>query len=152
MNTAERIVNRKNDKWFKILVDEKYQFNREVQQATEEEIREAGFDHDIVLTAFRFKNLQPDFIRQIVEYDKTIKKELENELIYDIHGYSIHASAFYQNMYIYLQLNLAEYSELKYYNEQVGQMYIDQMNKEYGKSDIAKFIDYNGKVQDIIVI
>ena len=152
MNTAERITNRMGGKWFGVLVSQRYNFNRDIQQATEAEIREAGFDKQIVLTAFRFKNLEPDFIRQIVEYDKTIKKELEHELEMDIQRYSIHAPAFYQNMYIYIQLNLAEYSELKYYSEQVGQMYMKQRNEEYGKSDIAKFVDYNGKVQDIIVL
>lgn len=152
MNTAEKITKNMNGEWFRILVSQKYQFNRDVQKATEAEIREAGFDKQIVLTAFRFKNLEPDFIREIVESNKGIKTQLEHELIMDIHRYSVHASTFYQNMYIYLQLNLAEQPELKYHNEQVGQMYMKQRNEEYGKSDIAKFVDYNGKVQEIIVI
>ena len=117
----------------------------------EEEIREAGFDHVIVLTAFRFKNLQPDFIRQIVEYDQSIKKELEHELIYDLHDYSIHASAYYQNMYIYLQLNLAEQKELKYYSDQVGQKYMNQLQLEQESKHIYSFIDGTGRKIDQII-
>lgn len=152
MNTAERITNRMDNRWFGVLVSQKYNFNREVQQATEAEIREAGFDWEIVHTAFCWKNLEPDFIREIIESYPQYKTQLEHELIMDIHEYSIHASAFYQNMYIYLKLNLAEQKELKYYSEKVGQMYMKQMNEEYGKNDIAKFIDYTGRVVETITI
>lgn len=152
MNTAERITNIMNGEWFKVLVSQKYDFDREVQQATEEEIREAGFDQQIVLTAFRFKNLEPDFMREVVESTKGIKTQLERELILDIQQYSVHSSTFYQNMYIYLKLNLAEQRELKNYSEQVGQMYMNQLQQEYQSREIASWVDYNGKVQEIIVI
>ena len=152
MNTAERILNRMDGEWFKVLVSQKYQFNRDVQQATEAEIREAGFDWEVVHTAFCWKNLEPDFIRQIVESDKTIKKELEHELIMDIHDYSIHASAFYQNMYIYLKLDLAEQKELKKYIERVGMMYMQQLNREQESRHTYSLIDHSGMVQDQIIL
>ena len=152
MNTAERILNRMDGEWFKVLVSQKYQFNRDVQQATEAEIREAGFDWEVVHTAFCWKNLEPDFIRQIVESDKTIKKELEHELIMDIHDYSIHASAFYQNMYIYLKLDLAEQKELKKYIEIVGMMYMQQLNREQESRHTYSLIDHSGMVQDQIIL
>lgn len=117
----------------------------------EDEIREAGFDKQIVIVAFRFKNLQPDFIREVVEYDQSIKKELEHELLCDIHRYSVHASAFYQNMFIYLKLNLAEQRELKYYTERVGMMYMDQWNKEQESRHTYSLIDHNGMVQNQII-
>lgn len=152
MNTAERITNRMDSRWFGVLVSQKYNFNRDVQQATEAEIREAGFDWEVVHTAFCWKNLEPDFIREIIESNPQYKTQLERELLMDVHGYSIHASAFYQNMYIYLQMNLAEQKELKYYSEQVGQLYMNQRNEEYGKSDVAKFVDYTGKVVATITL
>lgn len=151
MNTAERITNMMDGEWFKVLVSKRYNFNREVQQATEEEIREAGFDQQIVISAFRFKNLEPDFMREVIENNKAIKTQLERELIMDIKGMSIHTSAFYQNMYIYLKLNLAEQKELKNYSEQVGQMYMNQLQQEYQSREIASWVSYNGKVQEIIV-
>ena len=117
----------------------------------EEDIRLAGFDKQVVLSAFRFKNLEPDFIREVVESKKAIKKELEHELSGDIHRYSVHASAFYQNMYIYLKLNLAQYRELKCYSDRVGQMYMDQWNKEQQSRQTYQLIDNTGRIlQEII--
>lgn len=115
---------------------------------TEDEIREAGFDWDIVHTAFCWKNLEPDFMREIIESNLQYKTQLEQELIYDIHGYSVHASYFYQNMYIYLQLNLAEQRELKNYSEQVGQMYMNQLQQENESRQIYRLVDNTGKVLD----
>lgn len=115
---------------------------------TEAEIREAGFDKQVVLSAFRFKNLEPDFMREVVESNKAIKKELEHELLGDIHRYSVHASAFYQNMYIYLQLNLAQQRELKYYSDRVGQMYMNQLQRENESRHVYSLIDNSGRVTD----
>ena len=152
MNTAERITKNMNGEWFRILVSQKYQFNRDVQAATEDEIREAGFDWEVVHSAFCWKNLEPDFIRQIVESDKTIKTQLEQELLMDMHGYSIHASYFYQNMYIYLNLNLAEQRELKCYSEQVGMMYMNQLQQEQASKHVYSLVNSNGAVMDQIVL
>ena len=151
---AERITNRKSGKWFKILVDEKYQFNRDVQQATEAEIREAGLDWEVVHTAFCWKNLEPDFIREIIESNPTLcKKQLERELICDIHGYSVHASAFYQNMYIYLNLGLAEQKQLVYYVDKIYEMYREQAEQEYEarKNNIVRLVDSTGRVIDQMI-
>ena len=115
---------------------------------TEDEIREAGFDWDNVHTAFCWKNLEPDFMREIVESHPIYKTQLEQELIYDIHGYSVHASYFYQNMYIYLKLNLAEQRELKYYSEQVGQMYMNQFQQEQASKQVYSLVGNDGKVLD----
>lgn len=151
MNTAERITKNMNDAWSKGLVRNMYKFNNDIQQATEAEIREAGFDQQIVLSAFRFKNLEPDFMREVVESNKGIKTQLEHELIMDIHRYSVHASTFYQNMYIYLQLNLAEQKELKCYSDKVGQMYMSQLQQENESRQTYSLIDGTGRIQDQIV-
>ena len=151
MNTAEGIIKNMNGEWFRILVSQKYQFNRDVQAATEAEIREAGFDWEVVHTAFCWKNLEPDFMREIVESHPIYKTQLEQELIYDIHGYSVHASYFYQNMYIYLKLNLAEQRELKYYSERVGQMYMSQFQQEQASKQVYSLVDNSGRILDSVV-
>ena len=117
----------------------------------EDEIREAEFDWEVVHTAFCWKNLEPDFIREIVESHPIYKTQLEQELIYDVHGYSVHASYFYQNMYIYLQLNLAEQKELKRFSVRVSQMYINQLQQEQ-QARIVHSIHYGtGRILDSIV-
>ena len=141
-----------NGEWFRILVSKKYQFNRDVQAAEESEIREAGFDWEVVHSAFCWKNLSKDFIREMVESDPIYKTQLEHQLLLDVHEYSVHASAFYQNMYIYLQLNLAEQKELKYYSEKVGQMYLNQLQQEQGSKQVYSLVDNTGKVLDSVVI
>ena len=151
MNTAERITKNLNGEWFRILVSQKYQFNRDVQKATEAEIREAGFDWQTIHTAFCWKNLEPDFIREIIESNPQYKTQLEHELLMDMHDYSIHASAFYQNMYIYLQLNLAEQKELKYYSEKVGQMYMNQLQQEQASKHTYSLVDNSGRILDSVV-
>ena len=118
----------------------------------EDEIREAGFDWEVVHTAFCWKNLEPDFIREIVESNPIYKTQLEQELLMDMHGYSIHASYFYQNMYIYLNLNLAEQRELKCYSEQVGMMYMSQLQQENESRHTYSLINSNGAVMDQIVL
>lgn len=141
-----------NGEWFRILVSQKYQFNRDVQAATEAEIREAGFDWEVVHTAFCWKNLEPDFMREIIESYPQYKTQLEHELLMDMHDYSIHASAFYQNMYIYLQLNLAEQRELKYYSEKVGQMYLNQLQQEQASRHTYSLVDGTGRCIDQYVM
>lgn len=152
MNTAERITTRMDGKWFKILVDEKYQFNRDVQAATEAEIREAGFDWEVVHTAFCWKNLSKDFIREIVESYPQYKTQLEQELLMDIHGYSIHASYFYQNMGYYIMNKLAEQRQLSNYVDKIYQLYRQQAEQEYNSREVVRFTDYSGRVLDEVVI
>ena len=152
MNTAERITKNMNGEWFRILVSQKYQFNRDVQAATEAEIREAGFDWEVVHSAFCWKNLSKDFIREIVESHPTFKTQLEQELIYDIHGYSVHASYFYQNMGYYISNKLAEQRQLVHYVGKIYQMYRQQAEQEYNSREVVRFTDYSGRILDEVVI
>ena len=152
MNTAERITKNMNGEWFRILVSKKYQFNRDVQAAEESEIREAGFDWEVVHSAFCWKNLSKDFIREMVESDPIYKTQLEHELLMDIHGYSIHASYFYQNMGYYISNGMAEQKQLIYYVDQIYIMYRNQAEQEYNSRRAYQLIDNTGRVLDQVVI
>lgn len=151
MNTAERILNRMDGRWFGVLVSQRYNFNRDIQQATEDEIREAGFDWDNVHSAFCFKNLSKDFIRQIVESYPQYKKQLEHELLMDIHGYSIHASYFYQNMGYYIMNKLAEQRQLVHYVDKIYQMYRQQAEQQYNSKQVYQLVDNSGRILDSVV-
>lgn len=140
-----------NGEWFRILVSQKYNFNRDVQKATEAEIREAGFDWEVVHSAFCWKNLSKDFIREIVESYPQYKTQLEHELLMDIHGYSIHASYFYQNMGYYISNKLAEQRQLVHYVDKIYQMYRQQAEQEYNSREVVRFTNYSGKVIDQII-
>lgn len=119
---------------------------------TEEEIRLMGLDDwNTIERAFLWSELSKDFMRELVEYDQKYKTWLEHALLMDFHGYSIHASAFYKNMYNYLKLGLAEQKELKCYSERVGQMYMDQMNKELESKHVYSLVDNSGRVLDSVV-
>ena len=148
MTQAERITKNMNGEWFRILVSQKYQFNRDVQQATEAEIREAGFDWEVVHSAFCWKNLSKDFIREIVESYPQYKTQLEQELIMDLHGYSIHASYFYQNMGYYISNKLAEQRQLVNYVGQIYQLYRQQAEQEYNSRQVYRLVGNNGNVLD----
>ena len=117
---------------------------------TEEEIREQGLDDwDNVRSAFCWNNLSKDFIRQIVEFDPTYKTQLEHELLLDVHGYSVHASFFYQNMAYYIQNGLAEQKQLVYYVDQIYQMYREQAQREFNASrEVYRMVDGTGRVLD----
>lgn len=119
---------------------------------TEEEIRLMGLDDwNTIERAFLWSELSKDFMRELVEYDQKYKTWLEHALLMDFHGYSVHASAFYKNMYNYLKLGLAEQKELKCYSERVGQMYMDQMNKELESKHVYSLVDNSGRVLDSVV-
>lgn len=118
---------------------------------TEAEIREDGFEWQNVERSFIWSNLEPDFIRELVEFDQIYKTTLEHHLIAALQGFATYPSTFYQNMYIYLQLNLAEQKELKCYSERVGMLYMDQLNKELESRHIYSLIDGTGRIQDQIV-
>lgn len=130
MNIANEILNIMKGKYFKVLVDQRYKFNRLIQKAEENELREVGFEQDIVITAFRWKVMSVDFIREIVENFQAYKSILERELIYDLYDYSVHASAFYLNMYNYIKAGCAINKDLCYYIQRVGELYMQQLNKE----------------------
>lgn len=118
---------------------------------SESQIRQQGLDWQNVERSFIWSNLEPDFIRELVEYDQGYKTTLEHLLIAALQGYASYPSIFYQNMYIYLQLNLAEQKELKNYTERVGMMYMDQWNKEQQNGHTYILIDNNGRITDQII-
>lgn len=115
---------------------------------TEAEMRQNGFEWENVERCFLWGQLSIDFMRELVEYDEKYKTWLEHALLMDFHGYSVHASAFYKNMYNYLKLGLAEQKELKCYSEKVEQMYWDQKQKEDQARVVHKFVDGTGRVLD----
>lgn len=115
---------------------------------TEAELRQNGFDWQNVERCFLWTELSKDFLRQLVEYDEKYKTWLEHALLMDFHGYSVHASAFYKNMYNYLKLGLAEQKELKCYSERVGMMYMDQLQQEQQARIVHSITDYNGRILD----
>lgn len=90
-----------------------------------------GLEHDWqnIHTVFCFQNLSRDFIRELVGTNKVYRKNLELELMMDIHGWAIHASAFYKNMYCYLEDRLALEKQLHSYVDMVYEMYKEQVNK-----------------------
>lgn len=118
---------------------------------TEIEMRQQGFEWQNVERSFIWNNLEPDFIRELVEYDPTYKTKLQHHLIAALQGFASYPSKFFQNMYIYLQLNLAEQRELKNYSERVGMLYMDQWNKEQQSRHTYSLIDNNGRVTDQII-
>ena len=119
---------------------------------TETELREMGLQWQNVERSFIWSNLEPDFIRELAEYDQVYKTTLEHHLIAALQGFASYPSTFYQNMYIYLQLNLAEQKELKCYSERVGMLYMDQWNKEQQSRHRYSLIDNNGRVTDQIIL
>lgn len=137
-------------RWFGVLVSQRYNFNRDIQQATEEEIREAGFEWQNVERSFIWSNLEPDFIRELVEFDQIYKTTLEHHLIAALQGFATYPSTFYQNMYIYLKLNLAEQKQLKNYSDRVGEMYMNQLQQEQESRQIYSLVDGTGRILDQI--
>lgn len=120
---------------------------------TEEELREQGFQWDNVLRAFLWSDLSKDFIRELVEYDPIYKTQLEHHLLAAIHGYSAFPCFFYQNMYHYIKLGLAEQKQLKYYVDKCYMMYYQQRQREWNASrQVYKFTDGTGRVLDQWVI
>ena len=119
----------------------------------EEELRENGFDWDNVHRCFCWYNLSKDFIRELVEADPIFKTQLEHELLMDIHGYSVHASFFYQNMGYYIQNGLAEQRQLVHYVDKLYQMYREQAEREYNAGrQVYNFTDYNGRIFEQVII
>lgn len=120
---------------------------------TEEEIRLDGFEWNNVQRAFIWSELSNDFIRELVEADPRCKTQLEHHLLMAFHGYAQFPRYFYQNMYNYLKLKLAEEKELEYYTERVGMLYMNQLNREEAISrQVYKFVDGGtGKVLDTLV-
>lgn len=118
---------------------------------TQTEIREQGFSFQNVQRAFIWQNLDGDVIREFAQYDQIYKTTLEHHLIAALQGFATYPSTFYQNMYIYLKLNLAEQKELKNYTDRVGMMYMDQLNKELESRQTYSLLDHNGMVQDQII-
>ena len=116
------------------------------------ELRQNGFEWQNVEKAFLWTELSKDFMRELVEYDQKYKTWLEHALLMDFHEYSVHASAFYQNMFNYIKYGLAEQKELAYYADKVYQMYIERKRIEEScrQRFQAHLIDCNGTVLDTI--
>ena len=108
-------------------------------------------DEDII-SYFRFNDLSKDFERELVSTRKKIKRELEHELLMDIHQYSVHASVFYKNMFVYIQNKLAEEKQLEYYLDKVRQMYYDQHEQEMNARIKYSFVDGTGRILDSFVM
>ena len=121
---------------------------------TEEEIRLIGLDNcDNVERAFLWKNLSRQFIRQLAEYDKLYKTKLQHHLIWAFNGYATYSSVFYSNMWVYLQLGLAEQKQLVNYADRLYRMYREQAQNEWAASrQTYKFVDGCGVVRDQIVL
>lgn len=118
---------------------------------TESQIREQGLEWDNVERSFIWQNLDGDVIREFAQYDQIYKTTLEHHLIAALQGFATYPSTFYQNMYIYLQLNLAEQKELKNYSEKVGMMYLNQLQQEQASKQVYSLVNSNGAVMDQIV-
>ena len=117
----------------------------------ESTIREQGINWDIVHQAFLWSQLSKDFIRELVEGNKIFKKNLEYELLCDLHGWSVHPSCFYQNMFCYLNNGLALRKELQYHMHQIYIMYRQQAEKEYNaRREVVHYVDGSGRVLDSI--
>lgn len=119
---------------------------------TEAEIREDGFSFQNVQRAFIWQNLNGDLIRELAQCDPKYKTLLDRHIIAALQGFASYPSKFFQNMYIYLQLNLAEQKELKNYIERVGMMYMQQLNSELESRHVYSLVDSNGRIQDQILI
>ena len=121
---------------------------------SESELRENGITWSLVQRAFIWNNLSKDFIRQLVETDQTYKTQLEHHLIMAFHGYQAFPSPFYQNMYAYLKMGLAEAKDLTCYADRIYLMYREQAEKEWSASrQVYKFVDgATGRVLDTYVL
>ena len=111
-------------------------------------LRGEGITWDVVHRAFCWYQLDRDFIRELVEKDQMFKTQLEHQLLMDIHGYSVHSSVFYQNMYQYLKLGLEEARDLKYYKNQIYMMWREQQQKEFNSRTVHRLVDGTGRVID----
>ena len=117
---------------------------------TEEEIRMMGLCWNTIERAFIWYDLSRDFIRELVEYDKTYKTQLQHHILMAFHGYASYPSHFFSNMYCYLDLKLAEQKELYYYKDQVYRMYLEQQQKEWSSREVYRMVDSTGTVLDQI--
>lgn len=119
---------------------------------TESEIRQQGLDLQNIERAFIWQNLTGDFQRELITAEPIMRTKIDHHIIAALQGFASYPSMFYQNAFIYLQLNLAEQKELKNYIERVGMMYMQQLNSELESRHVYSLIDGTGKIQDKIVI
>ena len=119
---------------------------------TESEIRQQGLEWDNVERAFIWQNLTGDFQRELITAEPIIRKKIDHHIIAALQGFASYPSMFYQNAFIYLQLNLAEQKELKNYIERVGMMYLEQLNSELESRHVYSLVDGSGTVKDQILI
>jgi hypothetical protein len=71
----------------------------------------------------------------------------------DFHGFSVHPSMFYNNMYHYIKNGLAYTKELKFYLDRIYMLYREQAEKEWSASTtIHRIVDGTGRVLDSFVM
>lgn len=119
---------------------------------TEEDIRLEGMDVQSIENAFIWQNLSKDLMIELIETDPLIKTKIDHHLIAALQGFASYPSKFFQNMYIYLKLDLAEQKQLKNYSDRVGEMYMNQLQKELESRRVYSLVDSNGTVKDQIII
>lgn len=117
----------------------------------ENQIRQQGLDLQNIERAFIWQNLTADFQRELITAEPIIRTKIDHHIIAALQGFASYPSMFYQNAFIYLQLNLAEQKELKCYSERVGMMYMDQWNKEQKSKQVYSLVDHNGRIMDQII-
>ena len=118
----------------------------------ETDLREMGLQWQNVQRCFIWSELSPDFIRELAEHDQTYKTQLEHHLLMAFHGYATYPSYFFINMWWYIRLGLAEQKQLAYYIERVGQLYLDQKQKEDQSRQVYSLVDNNGRILDQCVL
>ena len=119
---------------------------------TESEIRQQGLDLQNIERAFIWQNLTGDFQRELITAEPIMRTKIDHHIIAALQGFASYPSMFYQNAFIYLQLNLAEQKELKNYIERVGMMYMSQFQQEQESRHIYSLVDSNGIVKDQMLI
>lgn len=117
----------------------------------ENQIRQQGLDLQNIERAFIWQNLTADFQRELITAEPIIRTKIDHHIIAALQGFASYPSMFYQNAFIYLQLNLAEQKELKYYSEKVGQMYLNQLQQENESRHTYSLVDGTGRILDSVV-
>ena len=121
-------------------------------KAIETELRMEKRNWQNIQKFFIWYVLSVDFMRQLVAKRWDYRDRLERELLMDMHGYSVHPSMFYNNMYHYIKNGLAYTKDLKYYQERIYMLYIEQAEKELNASTtIHRIVDGTGRILDQII-
>lgn len=116
---------------------------------TEEEIRLDGFEWDNVYAAFCWSDLSLDFIRELAESDPVFKTQLEHQLLLDLQGWSEHAAIYYQNMYNYIKIGVAELKQLELHMSRLWYKWRQKSDQEFNaRRNVYRITDGTGRVLD----